>query len=81
MNKPTNIEHAPKDATHWAPETNDWLECYYRYENGLWYFVNYYWASDVDERPTGIPAHAWRENGVEDLLRPMTDIIEIGEFK
>lgn len=81
MNRPTNIKHAPKDATHWAPETDDWLEGYYRYQDGKWYHVNYYWASDVDERPTGLPAQSWKNDGTDTLLRPLTDLVPLEQFK
>lgn len=81
MKTPTNISNAPKDATHWAPETDNWLEAYYRLENGLWYHVSDYWASDVDERPWGMPAQNWKNNGSVRLKRPTTDLIPIEELK
>lgn len=81
VNKPTDINNAPKDATHWAPETDDWQECYYRFDNGLWYQVNNYWASDVEERPYGHPAKHWKVFGMKELKRPMTDLVAIEKFK
>lgn len=81
MKKPTNINNAPKDATHWAPETDKWLECYYRLEGGLWYHVNDYWASDVDERPYGLPAQNWKNNGELKLDRPLNDLIPLEQLK
>lgn len=81
MNKPTNPTNAPKNATHWAPETDHWLESYYRFENGLWYQVNDYWASDVDERPYGLPAKSWKNDGKEKLERPLSELIKLDKFK
>ena len=81
MKTPTNINHAPADATHWAPETDDWLEAYYRHENGLWYCVSDYWASDVDERPYGMPSKSWKNDGQESLKRPLTDLIPLEKLK
>lgn len=81
MNKPTNINNAPKNATHWAPETDRFLEAYYRHENGLWYVVSDYWASDVDERPYGYPAKNWNTGGEPTLKRPSTDLIPLEQLK
>lgn len=79
--KPTNINDAPSNATYWAPQTDDWVECYYRLENGLWYIVNAYWASDVTERPYGRPAKAWNENGFPELIRDVNELILLENFK
>lgn len=81
MDKPTNIANAPKDATHWAPETDKYLECYYRLENGLWYHVNDYWASDVDVRSYGLAAQNWKHRGSHVLHRPLTDLIPLEKLK
>ena len=80
MKCPTNIEHMPEGATHWAPETDNWLEGWYRLEDGLWYHVNQYWASDVDERPYGMPADAWKNKGSPVLTRPLWDLVEIKDL-
>ena len=81
MNKPTNINNAPNNATHWAPETDQWIESYYRLEKGLWYCVNDYWASDVDERPYGRAAKKWSLDGVPLLQRPFNDLTPLSELK
>lgn len=83
MKKPTNIKHAPADATHWAPEQDEWVEAYYRKDrDGLWYCVSDYWASDVDQRPHGFAAQAWRKKPIYPLskMRPLDQLILIDTF-
>lgn len=76
-----DLSKGPKDATHWAPETDKYLECWYRLEAGLWYCVNAYWGDDVDERPYGMPAKAWKTIGKPTLDRPTTDLIPVSELR
>ena len=80
MKYPTNISHMPEGATHWAPETDNWLEAWYRFEDGLWYQVNQYWAYDVAERPYGMPAAGWKGAGVPVLKRPISDLTSVEDF-
>lgn len=35
-----NWEDAPKDATHWAPETDDYFASWYKIEGSSWSCVN-----------------------------------------
>ena len=76
-----DLSKAPEGATHWAPDTGEWCECWYRFENNLWYIINDYWASDVVERPWSGAAKAWKENGFTRLKRPITELIPVSELK
>lgn len=83
MKSPTNINNAPKDATHWAPETDQWPECWYRFEDGLWYTLCDYWADAIDEYPWSPPAKNWntKSKGVLVLKRPLTELIPLEKLK
>lgn len=71
-----DLTKAPKGATHWAPDTGQWCECWYRLENGKWFVINDYWASDVDRE--GSPAgDSWYNKSADKLVRPMADLVEI----
>lgn len=76
-----NMSHKPEGATHWAAQTDDWLECWYRLENGLWYMITEYWATDIAERPYGMPAKSWKEDGVTELKRPLSDLVNLNEYQ
>lgn len=62
---------APTGATHYAPESSDWLESWYKLVDGEWYGVNTYNAYRVSEVGLGV----WEHYG-KTLQRPMADLVE-----
>lgn len=78
MGTKPDISKAPPGATHWAPDSGQFCESWYRQEGDLWFCINDYWASDVTERPYGRPAKQWNDNPVR-IQRPMSDLIELVE--
>lgn len=61
---------APAGTTHYAPEKDDKLESWYRYENGEWYGVNTHNAYRVANR--GL--ESWMHYG-KTLRRPIEDLV------
>ena len=77
MIKLPKLANAPEGATHWAPDSDGWAESWYRLEDGLWYCINDYWASDIAERPYGMAAKSWKEDGAEKLIRPLEELAKL----
>lgn len=77
MATPYDIDRAPEGATHWAPDTLDYAEAWYRKAPEGWYVVNDYWADDVSERPNGRAAINWNTQVYVDLCRPESDLIRL----
>lgn len=83
MIKP-DISKAPKGATHWAPDTDQYIGGWYRIEGDIYHFVNGYWASDVEERPHSKASQRWFKGegkNTSDIPRPMTDLIPLEQLK
>lgn len=65
-----DMSKAPQGATHWAPETNDYEESWYKFDGQSWSGVNAYWADHLPTR--------WYGYGVS-LKRPMSDLVELAK--
>lgn len=66
------LDEAPKGATHYAHENDEFLASWYKLENGLWSGVNTHNAYRVDKEGVG----GWYCYG-NFLNRPINDLIKI----
>lgn len=59
MGGPPRWHKAPSDATHWAPDTKSYSECWYKKEGGVWYFAKA-WCSSKVWHPSPNPPSKFR---------------------
>jgi hypothetical protein len=67
-NQTPDLSKMPEGASHWAAETDDHMEAWYKHDGQSWSCLNTYWAA---ENP-----NSWYGLGTS-LKRPMTDLIKI----
>lgn len=74
-----NLSRAPKGATHWAADSGEFVESWYRYDGSNWYCINDYWSDEV-EVTNSRSHHKWYYEP-QKLNRPVTDLISLESLK
>lgn len=54
-----NWRRAPADATHWGPDSNNYSECWYKKEGGIWWFAKA-WVPSKTWHPMQNPPSKFR---------------------